>query len=106
MTGLRGFGMVITIPGMASRHWYADASGRKRWADTDEPFTTHDLDAKHSARDDAYIAEMQKIVPPMRPDDLDVIHHDNTAIDEIKQSHEAAEDAGQMPRTNYTDGSK
>mgnify|MGYP003490910218 CR=1 FL=1 len=106
MTGLRGFGMVITIPGMASRHWYADASGRKRWADTDEPFTEHDPDAKRSARDDAFIAAMQQGIPPMRPDDLDVIDMDNNAIEPIRDSAIAAEDAGQMPRTNYTDGSK
>ena len=106
MTGLRGFGLHIALTNGSQRHWYADASGRKRWADTDEPFTTHDLDAKHSARDDAYIAEMQKIVPPMRPDALDVYDMNNNAIEPIRDSAIAAEDAGQMPRTNYTDGSK
>ena len=36
-----------------------------------------------------------------RPDDLDVIHMDNEAIDDIKESHERAEIIGQLPRMDY-----
>ena len=55
---------------------------------------------------DAFIAAMQQGIPPMRPDALDVYDMNNNAIEPIRDSAIAAEDAGQMPRTNYTDGSK
>jgi len=42
-----------------------------------------------------------RMVEPMRPDDLDVIHMDNEAIDDIKESHERAEIIGQLPRMDY-----
>lgn len=37
----------------------------------------------------------------MRPDNLDVIHMANDAIDEVCASQLAAEDRGDIPRTDY-----
>lgn len=44
---------------------------------------------------------MPVITPPMRPDDLDVIHMDNDAIEEVRDSAERAEETGSIPRMDY-----
>lgn len=86
MSALRGFGMTMDFTTGTTVKWYVDASGRKRCAATDAVIVGRDPDAKRSQRDDAYIAEMQKIVPPMRPDDLEAsegicaLQSDNTDI--------------------------
>jgi hypothetical protein len=38
---------------------------------------------------------------PIRPDDLDVIHMDNDAIEDVRDSAERAEETGAMPRMEY-----
>lgn len=84
--------MHIDLNGGGSRQWYAGADGVKRWVDNDAPLGTFS----------GYMANVSE----MRPDDLDVLDLNNNAIEPIRDSAIAAEDAGQMPRTNYTDGSK
>lgn len=39
--------------------------------------------------------------PDMRPDDLDVLHLGNEAIEEVAQSVEDAEAAGKLERMRY-----
>lgn len=46
-------------------------------------------------------AAPQNVQPIARPDDLDVIHMDNEAIEDIRDSHERAEDRREMPRMDY-----
>jgi len=38
---------------------------------------------------------------PTRPDDLDVIHMDNDAIEDVRDSQERAEQNGSIPRMDY-----
>lgn len=42
-----------------------------------------------------------RLLSEMRPDNLDVIHMGNDAIDEVCDSQLAAEDRGDLPRTDY-----
>jgi hypothetical protein len=46
-------------------------------------------------------APAPRIPEPMRPDDLDVIHMDNDAIEEVRDSAEREENAGRTPRMDY-----
>jgi hypothetical protein len=63
-----------------------------------------------SILDEAFIAAMQRGLPPLptprkleelRPDLLDVIDMDNNAIEPIRDSAIAEEDEGRMPRMDY-----
>lgn len=38
---------------------------------------------------------------PMRPDSLDVVHMDNDAIEDVRDSAERAEETGELPRMDY-----
>ncbi len=62
MTGLPGFGVEFTIPGMVARHWTAGKDGVKRWSDNGQP-----VDA-----DTDFIAAMSADLPPIHaPRSLD-----------------------------------
>lgn len=62
MTITRSFGTNYTIPGMASRKWYAGKDGIQRWADNDQPM----------ASDGDFIAAMSADLPPIHaPRSLD-----------------------------------
>lgn len=79
---LPGFGLHITIPGMASRQWTAGRDGIRRWCDNGQP-----VDA-----DTDFIAAMSASLPPIHaPRSLDEmeasegicalpIEHDNADI--------------------------
>ena len=80
---LPGFGLHITIPGMASRQWYTDRKdGIRRWNDNGQPVDT----------DTDFIAAMSADLPPIHaPRSLDEmeasegicalpIEHDNSDI--------------------------
>ena len=82
MTGLPGFGVEFTIPGMVPRHWTAGRDGIRRWNDNGQP-----VDA-----DTDFIADMAAGLPPIHaPRSLDEmeasegicalpIEHDNADI--------------------------
>ena len=62
MTGLPGFGLHITIPGMASRQWTAGSDGIRRWCDNGQRVDT----------DTDFIAAMSADLPPIHaPRSLD-----------------------------------
>ena len=46
-------------------------------------------------------APAPRIPEPMRPDALDVIHMDNDAIEDVRDSAERAEETGELPRMDY-----
>lgn len=47
------------------------------------------------------IGSYRRLLSEMRPDSLDVIDMNNASIDEICASQLAAEDRGDLPRTDY-----
>lgn len=47
------------------------------------------------------IGSYTRMLAEMRPDNLDVIDMNNQSIDDIRDSHLAAEDRGEIQRMNY-----
>jgi len=79
MTGLPGFGLHITIPGMASRKWYAGKDGIQRWADNDQPMA---IDPRAVA--DRLVADYAELETS---EGILALQSDNSDIDVSESAH-------------------